>query len=189
MDNIGIGTANPGYRLDIVGGDSSIQNTGWVGQWIRNFSNDTSYPYLVFQKSRGASIGTMATTNINDSLGDIQFKGVDTSNTSQTGAQIFSVQDAAAGASFIRGSLVFATDDGAGMSTRMTLSSSGNIGIGTTAPTEKLDISGDTIRIQAEKTPASATASCDKGEIVWDADYVYVCVATDTWKRSMLTTW
>ena len=37
--------------------------------------------------------------------------------------------------------------------------------------------------------PASATATGVLGEIRYDANYMYVCVATNTWKRSALTTW
>lgn len=37
--------------------------------------------------------------------------------------------------------------------------------------------------------PASATATGTLGEIRYDANYMYVCVATNTWKRSALTTW
>ena len=44
-------------------------------------------------------------------------------------------------------------------------------------------------RLRTAKTPASAGASGNKGDICWDANYVYVCVATNTWKRSALSTW
>jgi len=37
--------------------------------------------------------------------------------------------------------------------------------------------------------PASATATGVLGEIRYDANYMYVCIATNTWKRSALTTW
>ena len=37
--------------------------------------------------------------------------------------------------------------------------------------------------------PSSASATGVAGTIIWDADYVYICVATNTWKRSALTTW
>jgi hypothetical protein len=37
--------------------------------------------------------------------------------------------------------------------------------------------------------PANASASGTLGEIRWDANYMYVCVATNTWKRSAITTW
>ena len=53
---------------------------------------------------------------------------------------------------------------------------------GPTGPTGPVGISGPT-------TPASATATGVAGTIVWDANYIYVCTATDTWKRAAITTW
>ena len=69
------------------------------------------------------------------------------------------------------------------------LPTSGNVGIGTTAPTEKLDINSDAIRIRTASTPASASATGAVGEIRWDSSYMYVCTATNTWKRSAIATW
>lgn len=63
------------------------------------------------------------------------------------------------------------------------------IGIGTTAPTEALDVNSDAIRVRTSQTPASASATGDAGQICWDADYIYVCTATNTWKRAALATW
>ena len=37
--------------------------------------------------------------------------------------------------------------------------------------------------------PASASAAGTLGEIRYTADYIYVCTATNTWKRSALSTW
>lgn len=37
--------------------------------------------------------------------------------------------------------------------------------------------------------PASASATGTAGQMAWDADYIYVCTATDTWKRVALSTW
>ena len=37
--------------------------------------------------------------------------------------------------------------------------------------------------------PANATDTGTLGEIRYTADYIYVCVATDTWKRSAISTW
>ena len=65
----------------------------------------------------------------------------------------------------------------------------GDIGIGTTLPTEKLDVNSNAIRIRTAQTPASATATGTQGMITWDADYIYVCIATDTWKRTAISTW
>ena len=39
------------------------------------------------------------------------------------------------------------------------------------------------------RTPASASATGAEGEIAWDADYIYICTATDTWKRVAIATW
>jgi hypothetical protein len=39
------------------------------------------------------------------------------------------------------------------------------------------------------KTPASASATGTVGEIAWDADYIYICTATNTWKRVGISTW
>ena len=41
----------------------------------------------------------------------------------------------------------------------------------------------------ATATPASASATGTEGDIAWDANYIYVCVATDTWKRVGISTW
>lgn len=65
----------------------------------------------------------------------------------------------------------------------------GNVGIGTTSPTEKLDINSDAIRVRTAQTPASAGAAGNQGDICWDADYVYVAVGTNQWKRAALSTW
>jgi hypothetical protein len=37
--------------------------------------------------------------------------------------------------------------------------------------------------------PASAAAPGMAGQMAWDADYIYVCTATDTWKRVAIATW
>lgn len=41
----------------------------------------------------------------------------------------------------------------------------------------------------ASATPASATASCTTGAVQFDASYIYVCHATNTWKRAPVATW
>lgn len=38
-------------------------------------------------------------------------------------------------------------------------------------------------------TPASAAASGTAGTITWDSSYIYVCTATNTWKRVAIATW
>jgi hypothetical protein len=49
--------------------------------------------------------------------------------------------------------------------------------------------SGSNLRLAGSVTPASSTATGTRGDIQWDADYIYVCTATNTWKRAALSTW
>ena len=37
--------------------------------------------------------------------------------------------------------------------------------------------------------PASATAAGTAGQVRWDDNYIYVCTATNTWKRVAISTW
>lgn len=44
------------------------------------------------------------------------------------------------------------------------------------------------IRLQGF-APDSATAAGTAGDIRYDADYIYICTATNTWKRVAIATW
>jgi hypothetical protein len=63
------------------------------------------------------------------------------------------------------------------------------VGIGTTDPLVSLDINDIAIRIRTASTPSSASDFGVQGEIRWDAGYIYVCVATNTWKKVAISTW
>ena len=56
-----------------------------------------------------------------------------------------------------------------------------------------VDVTGfvvcDELRIDTPDVPSTASSSGNKGEIAYDSDYIYVCVATNTWKRAALSTW
>jgi hypothetical protein len=72
---------------------------------------------------------------------------------------------------------------------RMRINSNGNVGIGTTIPTAKLDINSDIMRLRTAKTPASAGAAGNAGDICWDANFIYICVATNSWTRVAIAAW
>lgn len=38
-------------------------------------------------------------------------------------------------------------------------------------------------------TPSSASAAGIAGQVAWDASFIYICVATNTWKRAAIATW
>lgn len=65
-----------------------------------------------------------------------------------------------------------------------------NVLIGTTtAGASKLVVADDSVQINTAKTPATAADTGTTGQVAWDSSYVYVCVATDTWKRAAISTW
>ena len=97
-------------------------------------------------------------------------------------------------------------------------SGSARLGIGTSHPTSTVSVSGQlealeilqsgsSIALDADLihtsgmidsvsgnmplqgTIASASTAGTLGQIRWDSNYIYVCVATNTWKRVLLSTW
>ena len=70
----------------------------------------------------------------------------------------------------------------------------GLVSIGAVTPSEKLEVNGNVkanqYKLSALNTaPSSATDTGALGEIRVVADYIYVCIATNTWVRTPLTTW
>ena len=63
----------------------------------------------------------------------------------------------------------------------------GNTGFGdfsSVTPSRKIDVNDSRIRLRTARTPASAGGSGYQGDFCWDADYFYICVATNTWERT-----
>lgn len=48
---------------------------------------------------------------------------------------------------------------------------------------------GQRLRIKNSYTPPSSSGVGVSGEICWDNNYLYVCIAPNTWKRTYLSTW
>jgi hypothetical protein len=78
----------------------------------------------------------------------------------------------------------FATLAGTETLTNKSLTSPTITGTGSIAATDvtaEITLSGS--------APSSASDTGTAGDIRYDADYIYVCVATDTWKRVAISTW
>jgi len=83
----------------------------------------------------------------------------------------------------------FVVEDSNGNSVLMTDASTSRVGIGTNTPAQVLDINGDTIRLRNQRTIPASNTFGEAGEICYDANYIYICIATDTWKRIALSSW
>lgn len=47
----------------------------------------------------------------------------------------------------------------------------------------------DTAYVKKGNVPASSSSTGTTGQIATDSDYIYVCTATDQWKRVSLISW
>ena len=77
------------------------------------------------------------------------------------------------------------TDTGANLSGNMTIGAGGDLNVGNLVSANSISAL-TSLFVSGPQTKAS-TATGATGQICWDADYIYVCVATDTWKRASLT--
>ena len=147
------------------------------------------------------------TGNVNGNLtGDVTgaVTGNVTGNITSTGLSSFSSIDVNGGA--IDGTPIGGTSAAAGTFTTINATSTvtaatvdinggaiDGTNIGATTPGtgafSALQANADHIIITTSQTPASASAAGTQGEVAWDSDYIYVCIATNTWKRVALSTW
>jgi hypothetical protein len=173
--NVGLGTASPAGRLHVKGTDFPIT------RFERDAGSGTTGMWAV----QDLTVTTAGTPAVNEmALG--QLFNINSTNI----ARIIAQQGGQAGQ---YGRLILRTANGSTPNTsdsdRLVVTESGLVGIGAITPTVKLDVDGNTVRIRSARTPASPAAGGAQGEVCWDANYIYVCVAGSTWKRAPLSTW
>ena len=73
---------------------------------------------------------------------------------------------------------------GRGSTTSRTIGASGLSVIGDATISDTLDV--DNLIVTEAYTPPSGTATGTTGRLSWDADNLYICTATNTWKKVTL---
>lgn len=181
---LGIGIATPGYAM----------HTRSTSQLVtERYSNDTYSAGFIYRKGRGTPSAPQPAL-AGDAAGNIQALVWD--GTAFRQVANLQMLSQTMGSGWASGAINFLTTNSSGVAgnIRLRVDADGFIGIGSsTAPTAQLDIqnaaSTSGIRLRSSNTPASATAACNQGDISWDTNNVYVCVATNNWKKATLSTW
>ena len=158
-NKVGIGTKDPAYRLHVDGNVS-------VNQYI--YHNDDADTYINFTEDR-----------IRFNAGGINLFGMEQKDSAPHEVTVNNGGN----------NVDFVVNDNSSNTILRTDASTSRVGINTDQPEAALDINSDSIRLRNSNAPSSATDFGHQGEIRWDANYIYICVATDTWKRVALSTW
>jgi hypothetical protein len=115
---------------------------GGAGYTATRWDATANGPQVILGKSRGGAVGTLGIVADGDVLGQILFTGDDGTDLVTSGATITASVDGTPGTNDMPGRLVFSTTaNGASSPTeRMRIDSSGNVGIGTSSPQNRLTI-------------------------------------------------
>ena len=151
-----IGSTVAGGKLDIH------QTSSNDVMRLVNYGNPNS---ILIRRTQGTQTTPTATTATNTVLGRFDFEGYNGTGFTPA-ARIETMTDAVGGTSTdMPGRLAFwTTPDGSGtMIERLRITNSGNIGIATTTPSEKLDVSGNV------RLTASTTATSTNGQLQFTA--------------------
>ncbi|MBT7930751.1 hypothetical protein HN698_02450, partial [Candidatus Woesearchaeota archaeon] len=157
--NVGIGTASPAEKLDIVGGNVILDSTyGYYGSWVQAISaaglkigNDDYSGYMFFHDDGNVGIGTTSPgAKLDVQLASGGGPAIRIMNTAvNEGWMWYPVTNGA------NTDLRLYEYNSGGDSDRITYQAGGNVGIGTNSPGAKLDVFGN-IKFTAGYTLDSA---------------------------------
>ena len=164
---VGINESDPQYPLHIT---ESIANTGLFIE-SEEVTTDSAADITLYHHR-----GSDASGQDGDKLSSILFQGNNDASTPEQilfGAVEASIVDASD--TIEEGKLDFKVRS-AGSLTSMAAITAANVTLGSRP-------------ILPAHPPASATDTGTAGEVAWSSNYIYICTATNTWKRVAISTW
>jgi hypothetical protein len=162
-----IKTDNKPYFQNDSGTEYDLTATGAADGNISNVS--ILADVLTFAGTGGGFNGTVTGLARENSQND--FTTYNTFTVSRNGSSAYAYNSSGLGTGF-KGQGGYAGMDASGTSYDLLLSGSGKINISTFAA-----------------APSSASATGTAGTVIFTADYIYICTASNTWKRVATSTW
>lgn len=187
---VGINTTNPGegqatpisnIKLDI---DGNLMLTELS-------TTDSDEAKLFLFRSDGA-VGSQVNPASGLKIGAIEWTAltsVDNNNSVASGRIEVEASKTWSSAANRDADMIFSTVKANTLGERVRITGDNYVVIGATSGTALLDVNSDIIRLRTSKTPASAGASGNAGDICWDSSFLYICIATNTWQRVGHATW
>ena len=131
--NVGIGTSSPNNKLDVFGGNLAITRTSGTPVLNVSSAQASGYAPTQLQLYRAGSGGNTATPD-NSVIGEIRFDGLSTGVAYDNMAMIQVIGGTNASGGMPAHMSFLTASSGANATERMRIDSSGNVGIGSTAP-------------------------------------------------------
>ena len=177
-DKVGVGISAPDATLHI---HSDSINNGAV--MISQADNSSDASQLDLSKARGSGASPAAVQN-NDFIGQLRFLAYD-GNSYDNFADIYAQAAGTISTTSHPTKIVLRTTKNSATSptAAVTIDDSQNVIV-----EGNLEVK-DQITIREQNAPAAASSNGFRGEIRYDSNYIYVCVADNTWKRVALSTW